>query len=165
MVYRWKEGSRFKADAQAVGEELLRISEMERDAKTVILFARKNKKSELYKCFEWDDEKAGEQYRLTQARTIMRMIVHEIETTGRGKTETIIVRTFESVKKSEDDKSMVYVQTVKALNDVEYREQIMNGLEETIIAAQITAQNYAHIVPSFKLTSKKLQEARETIRV
>ena len=37
--------------------------------------AARNKKSELYKCFEWDNAAAAEKWRLKQARQIIQMLV------------------------------------------------------------------------------------------
>jgi len=166
MVYNWKEGTRLRADAQKVGEELEEIKE--RDAKTVLDVARRNKRSELHKCFEWDDMKAGEQYRLDQARRIMRIIVTDVECLIHGKPQSVMIRAFESVRKIEDDgepsRSMVYVKTLTALKDENYREQIIGDLEATIREAETTAEKYSFLVPQFRKTSEKLKEARETVR-
>ena len=71
----WKTRLFGDADAQKVYEE---IGEQNITPEEILEKA-KNKKSELHKCFEWDDTKAAYQYRLQQARTIMcnLVIVHE----------------------------------------------------------------------------------------
>jgi formate-dependent nitrite reductase cytochrome c552 subunit len=168
MVYEWKENTRIPADAQKVGEELESI--LRRDAEAVVELARKNKKSELHKCFEWDDTEAGKRYRLEQARHIMRMIVTEVDCHMKGKTETVTIRAFESVRLTDDstgerEKTMVYVHTAEALADDDFREQIIGGLEDVIGSAERTAEKYSHIIPQFKNTKRKLEAARESVRV
>lgn len=59
-----------KADAQKCGEEM-------GDSPTPesVLEKAKDPTSELHKCFEWDDTKAAEKYRLTQARQMIQFII------------------------------------------------------------------------------------------
>lgn len=77
--YSWKSAG-FNADVQKVGEELEVLEKMtEISNKSVLEFAKKNKKSELNKCFEWDDKIAGEKYRLYQASTLISSISFVIE--------------------------------------------------------------------------------------
>lgn len=165
MVYEWKEGTRIGADAQKVGEELELIEH--RDAKAVVEFAKKRKSSELHKCFEWNDSKAADEYRLEQARHLMRLIFTEAECQIKGRQEVVKYRAFESVRidDDEDDRSMmVYLPTVEALSEEEYRSQIIGGLEETIEQAERTAEKYEHIVPQLKRVRVKLESARQTLR-
>lgn len=77
--YSWKSAG-FNADVQKVGEELEVLEKMtEISNKSVLEFAKKNKKSELNKCFEWDDKIAGEKYRLYQASNLISSISFIIE--------------------------------------------------------------------------------------
>lgn len=68
----WKIKGIFKADADKVYAE---IGNLESITPQNVLDKAKNKKSELHKCFEWDDNKAAEKYRLTQARQIIQLLV------------------------------------------------------------------------------------------
>ena len=61
------------ADASIVAEEISEISESP-TPKEVVEYA-KNENTELHKCFEWDDKKAAEHYRVVQARQVLRSIV------------------------------------------------------------------------------------------
>lgn len=78
--YSWKSSS-YNVDVQKVGEELELIenSQVEVTNRNVLEFAKTNKNSELYKCFEWDDKIAGEKYRLNQASNIISSISFIIE--------------------------------------------------------------------------------------
>jgi len=164
MVYEWKQG-RFGADPQQVGEELEGIEY--KDAASVVKVARKSK-GELHKCFEWDDSIAGEEYRKEQARLVMRMLVTTANYETDTGAETVTIRAFESVRYAgidgEPEKSMTYIPTREALSDPEMREQVIGRLESTIGEAQTTAEHYAYLVPSFRVTASKLKEARQTIR-
>jgi len=68
---KWRSGCIFKADAQKVYEE---IGDNSITPEEVIEIA-KNKKSELHKCFEWDDKIAGQKFRLQQARQVLNNLV------------------------------------------------------------------------------------------
>lgn len=78
--YSWKSSS-YNVDVQKVGEELELIenSQIEVTNRNVLEFAKNNKNSELYKCFEWNDKIAGEKYRLNQASNIISSISFIIE--------------------------------------------------------------------------------------
>ena len=69
--YSWKSVG-FNADAQKVGNELETIKVLTN--KNVLDYAKNNTKSELHKCFEWDDTIASEKYRLIQATRVISAI-------------------------------------------------------------------------------------------
>lgn len=64
---KWK-APLFKADAGKVYDELVRIGEYRPE--DVVNYAKKNKKSELHKCFDWNDSTAAEKWRIHTARII-----------------------------------------------------------------------------------------------
>ena len=77
--YSWKNYV-FSQDSQKVGEELEELEKvLEITNKNVLEYARKNKDSELHKCFEWNDTIAGEKYRLIQATNVISSISFVIE--------------------------------------------------------------------------------------
>lgn len=71
MVVQWKINGIFKADAEKVYREI----GSENVTPEEVVEKAKNKKSELHKCFEWDDKVAADQYRLEQAKKIIRFLV------------------------------------------------------------------------------------------
>ena len=75
IIAEWKIEGLFRADAQKVYEE---IGDRKITPEQVLEIA-KNKKTELHKCFEWDDSKAANKYRLIQAQTIIRTLVVRTE--------------------------------------------------------------------------------------
>lgn len=67
---------KYKADPQKVYEE---IGDQNTTPEEVLEKA-KDPASELHKCFEWDDTKAAEKYRLYQARQVMCNLVFVTDT-------------------------------------------------------------------------------------
>jgi len=63
----------YRGDADKVAKEINSIG-TEFSAQQIVDFAQKRKRSELYKCFEWDDGIAANRYRCEQARSIVRSL-------------------------------------------------------------------------------------------
>ena len=76
MIYQWKSGSRIKADAQASGElmEKLSASEEGLTAQT-LLDANRAENAPLHSEYEWNDTTAAEKYRLHQSGHFLRCIL------------------------------------------------------------------------------------------
>lgn len=68
----WSVEGLHKGDAQKCYDECQTLAEV--TPENVLNMAR-SKKTELHKCFEWDDSIASEKYRLIQAREIIRHFV------------------------------------------------------------------------------------------
>lgn len=68
-----------KADPQKIGEALAKIAGANQGllAPEVVVKAAENPRNALHQHFEWDDAKAANAYRLSQARTIIRLIATE----------------------------------------------------------------------------------------
>ena len=73
----WRTPGLFKADAQKVCDELMEIGE--EFTPEEIVAAAADEAKELHKCFEWDDTKAANYYRLHQARVLTSQIVFKRE--------------------------------------------------------------------------------------
>lgn len=66
------------ADAQAVYQEIIEIGESATPKQ--ILDKARSKKTELHKCFTWDDKIASEKWRLQEARSVVtHLIIKEID--------------------------------------------------------------------------------------
>lgn len=68
---KWKVEGIFKADANECYRE---ISSLEQITPKAILDFAKDEKSELHKCFDWDNDSAAEKYRMIQAGNVIRML-------------------------------------------------------------------------------------------
>lgn len=89
----WKTKGLFKADAQKCYEEL---GDNGLTPEQIVEKAR-DENSELHKCFEWDDTKAAEKYRLTQARSLMCNLVFVTED-QKAETRVFYNLTFEKTE-------------------------------------------------------------------
>ena len=73
-IATWKTPLFSKADAQKVADEISALGD-EVKPSDIVEMAR-NPETESHKCFEWDDKKAAENYRLAQARNIVCNLVY-----------------------------------------------------------------------------------------
>ena len=78
IVATWRTPGIFKADAQKVCNELREIGE--EFTPEEIVEAAEDETKELHKCFEWDDQKAANSYRIQQARILTSQIIFKVET-------------------------------------------------------------------------------------
>nr|DAP45613.1 MAG TPA: hypothetical protein [Bacteriophage sp.] len=116
----WKSGCRISADAQKVADEILAIGKSATTAQ--ILDKARDEKTELHKCFDWDDAEAAEKWRLQQARHIVCNLVIK-EKTDAPKPE---VRVF-----FKTDNESGYKPTVLIMQDKdEYQKLLARALAE-----------------------------------
>lgn len=146
--YKWKseyEGLYRGKDAQKVGEEIKSLSGKDGDKpvkpQEIVEYARNNKASELYKCFEWNDSLAAERYRLVQARNVVNSIIYVVETVEEGK-EPQKVKVFmqteygsgyqptEVIVKNEDKYQKLLQQAYKDLKVFKERYYMLTELKE-----------------------------------
>ena len=74
MVYKWKYP--MAVSAEAAGKELEKMEQKHGHiSPEIVLDESRSKKAVLHGLFEWDDKKAAEKYRLTQAGGIIRNLV------------------------------------------------------------------------------------------
>jgi hypothetical protein len=96
--------------------------------------------SELHNRFEWDDEVAGEKYRLVQARELIRSVTIEYappSADGAAKR----VRAFSTVRK-QDPERVGYQPTEELLEDDFSRKLLLKQCERDIAELQ---QRYGHL--------------------
>lgn len=116
----WKSGCRISADAQKVADEILAIGKSA--TTTQILDKARDEKTELHKCFDWDDAEAAEKWRMQQARHIVCNLVIK-EKTDAPKPE---VRVF-----FKTDNESGYKPTVLIMQDKdEYQKLLVRALAE-----------------------------------
>lgn len=74
MIYKWRNNN-YRVDAQMVGEELCKIQEeFTAINPSQIVETAKDEKNILHDLFEWDNTKAGHNWRVWQARYMLRSI-------------------------------------------------------------------------------------------
>lgn len=76
-VYQWRPRTKFDIDAQVAGEELAKIKGHNSGDLTpdMVLKAAEDKASPLHGVFEWDNDKAAHQHRLSTAGLLIRSVV------------------------------------------------------------------------------------------
>ena len=118
MNYKWSSASYKGVSADKVGRELEGIErESELTNVSVLEYAKNNKNSELNKCFDWNDETAGEKWRLQQASNILSSI--SIVVNEQEPKET--VKAFINIKTTEEKR--VFKNVVSVIeNDEEYTQ-------------------------------------------
>lgn len=117
---KWADGWRTSANAEKVAGEIMSIGD-DVTPKQVVNYA-KDPCAELHKCFEWDDLKAADAYRIFQARNIMNHLVIEVpdkkdEQESSGKEIKYQIRFFQKTSDNEGYKPA----TVFLQNPDEYK--------------------------------------------
>ena len=139
IVAKWREGFGLYSgvDAQKVAEELQQLDEG--FTPVDIVNAARDSSTELHKCFEWDDSKAAELYRIKQAVNIVGHLVIEQPTKTKEHPE---IRVY-----YKPEKSSGYVETRKIVRDEDtYSNLLAQAMRELRI---------------FKAKYKCLEELRE----
>ena len=165
MIYEWKKGSQIKGDPQAVGEELDRLKDHYKGKlkPQIILAAAKRKKSPLHDCFEWDDTAAAKQYRLDQARFVLRCIVYIVAVKGNEKP----VRCFVSIKDDEADnnRDRVYVDTLDALENEATAGEVIGEIKSELSEITSKLKTYNKIIVGTKQATKHIDRAQNALSV
>lgn len=118
MVYQWKEGAHFSLDPELVGRRLERLQRKHGITAAVVVRDAEKPTSPLHDAFEWDDTVAAHQYRLEQARAMIRMLV--VADTG---TDTAPYRAYVVVREMKSGPT--YMDTQVAFSDEEMRRQVL----------------------------------------
>ena len=150
MVYQWKDKAVIKkGNVQRIGEELETFEESQRTPENIVDFAKRNRRSELHRCFEWNDTKAAAKWRLDQARNLIHSIEVVIERVEgpHSVPVSVNIRAFESVKSDTGTRSYVSHATTSRVESM--KDQIKSRLISEIDQALETARRYCAYDPSF----------------
>lgn len=120
--YAWKPGSRVRLDAAKAGREMEDVRRQNGGALTPenLLERARSANSAVHGHFEWDDEKAAHQHRVSQAGDLIRAITIDISTSNIEPAKTI--RAFVSVERHGERS---YTSTVHAMTDADLRRQVV----------------------------------------
>jgi hypothetical protein len=133
---------------------------------STVLQAAKPKNSALHSWFEWDDQKAGHQYRLWQGRQLIRRVVVDVS----GNAEKLIH--VPRIKNEEKEREGEYKPTSFVIRSQSEFERALDAARTDLSAAQarvdelekaadqITDEGLAKIL----LASKALSTANEALR-
>jgi hypothetical protein len=155
MVYQWKSGARVKADPQPVGERLERLRERHGGflvAEQIVSDAR-SERSPLHPCFEWNDKRAAEAYRVEQAEYLMRSIVVTVAAEESG--EPVTVRAFVSVK-PDVRPAGAYTSIQHAMESPHLREQVLMQARRELAQWRQRYREYAELADVFRAADQLL---------
>ena len=102
--------------AMVAGAELDRIARARPITADAVIEEARKRGSPLHGFFEWDDSRAAQEYRLDQARHLVRSITVTVE----GNGEPIAVRAFVHVGSRQE-----YMPSVRAMRQSEIREEVV----------------------------------------
>lgn len=152
MVYKWRAPTTLPIPVQVAGEEIERI----RSAKNGnliaadVVAAAKRKGSVLHPVFEWDDRKAGHQWRLEQASTLVRNIVVVKQ---RPNGETTLLRAFVSVR---DKGNPGYTSIDVAMSDPNSRAALVAQAWKELGDWRLRYEHLAELAAVFDLIDKEM---------
>jgi len=110
--------------AQIYGERLEHIKKSKGKLKPqYVVEDAKNPKSILHDYFEWNNSKAGEKYRIHQARQLISCIVEVVVVEGKRTN----MKSFFNIGK-DDDQERVYITLKEAVTKPNYKKQVLNQL-------------------------------------
>ncbi len=130
MIYEWKPKSHVAIDAQKAGERVEKLREKANGLLTpaMVVDDARSAKSPLHEAFEWDDDRAAEEYRLSQARHLVACLVVTIDVEGATHAPT---RAFVHVKQDEDKG---YTSIGHAMSDEDLRAQVLAKAWKELLA-------------------------------
>jgi len=119
MTYKWSVPV-YPVDARTAGTELEKIAESRGSLKpSYVVEESRGAGAALHRCFEWNDERAADKYRIRQAQDLIRNLV----AVKIGKVEAPQpVRAFISIRQDNE-----YVPVMQALNTPVLRERMLDS--------------------------------------
>ncbi len=132
MVY-WKEAFMHQiVDAEKVFKELEKISEK---TPMNIVEKAKNDKSEMHKCFTWDEGKAAEAWRLQEARQMVNHLVVKCDViTQKNEHVSVVINVFSSIP---TDEGRRFVKTSDGMNNEILKQMIVSEVQSLLSQAKI----------------------------
>jgi len=112
----------------------------------VVKFAE-NPETLLHSKFEWDDNKASYNYRIWQARQIIRLELTVVET--KGKKESITTRLFVSLSEDRTN-AKGYRLIEKVMNNTSLREQLLKDALDELIRIKVKYKSLNELSKVFK---------------
>lgn len=147
MVYEWRTPMFGDLSAQIVGEYLERLRSKEKLTPRAVVSAARAKSSPIHNAFEWNDSKAAEKYRLTQARTLIGSVEVVVETSAAKPQQ---VRAFVHVTCRTEDDGAEYVPVQSAMADPAMRKQVLNSALSELVSWKVRYQGLKELARIFE---------------
>lgn len=130
---------------QGVINEILKIKKEEGLTAEQIITAAKHKKSQLHNLFDWDDNKAGDKWRLHQAR----ILINEVKIIVGVKEYYAFENVSVEVKNKEHSKRE-YMTRSEIISNVALRQQVVKKAYEHLLYWKGQYQQYSEFEPIFE---------------
>lgn len=157
MVYRWRDGARWRARAQDVGEriEALRADRGGEIAPADVVEDARAVESPLHPCFEWNDAKAADAYRTAQARELIAdvMVVYAEEVDGAPKEP---VRAFANVPGASG--APTYTGTLDAMRNAQMRAAVIAQAKKELDGWRKRYRHYQELANAVQQVELALQQ-------
>jgi hypothetical protein len=160
VEYAWRDGARLqrgtRVTAQVVGERLehLRAAASGELTPDRVVADARDPSSPLHPLFEWNESEAAHQYRLVQARALIRAVVVRYRASADGQTRSVVA--FVNVKQGD---RQYYAATVLALSDPDRRAIVLRQAWEDF---QALRKRYAGLT-EFAQVFATLDEIEQTL--
>jgi hypothetical protein len=152
MIYSWKSGFHATISAATFGQhyEQLQRQHAEIDAELLVQSAT-SPTSPIHHAFEWDNQIAGHQYRLTQARHMLAAVMAIDEAIpDRGPTKFLV----SVVSKAEEPSMKVYVPLVTAMANPVRRQEVLQQALRELRAFQVKYRELTELAGVFEALAK-----------
>ena len=158
MKIVWKSGSQFKVDVEVAYREVERIRAKNGGNATAeaVVEAAKSKRNPLHEEFEWDDEAAANEFRLTQARSLLRSIHVIRDEVASDRPQRI----YEVVTiRGDDEKKVrkVYQSVEEIMADPDSRAELLARALSELVAWQRRYRNLQEWAVVFRAAGKLLE--------
>ncbi|MBO6178502.1 MAG: hypothetical protein J6M62_11250 [Selenomonadaceae bacterium] len=161
MVYKWKYN--ISVEAETAGKELERMENKHgKVTPQIILDESRADNAPLHRLFEWDDTKAAEKYRLTQAQNIIHNLTITVDNPKTERQTT--VRAYVKLQ----DEVYNYISVTKAVTEQDTYQAILNEALEEIKRFQRKYSGlveFADICKQVKIVLDKIDKENELERV
>ena len=149
MVYKWKTYN-YAVPAEVVGKHFEKIEKKQGTltAQNVLESARPEK-SPIHNLFEWDDQKAAEQYRLKQATMLICNLSVEVETDNKP----IVCRAYMDVT---DKKIGSFMNVQSAFENKDTRDIVLNRALDELKAFKQKYKNLNELAKVFEVINDVL---------
>ena len=149
-----------KRISKEVIDEILEVKQKEGLTAESIVEKAKSKKSNLHNLFEWDDTKAGEFWRMQQARVLINEVKIIIEDKEYYAFENV---TIEIKGKNETDSKKEYLTVEEIMNSKTLRAQMIKNAYARLMYWTEQHHQYSEFQPIFdaiKLVGQRLEKKK-----
>jgi DNA-directed RNA polymerase subunit RPC12/RpoP len=166
------DGSHFtKRDAQIIGPILVELSEKSGVTARDVLDVGRSEQSPIHKYFEWNNDKAADEYRLEQARRMMRSIrITYTETNIKGEEESYSGRVIQAMQVTPyEDKARQYHSFKTLHGDTLFAAKLLGSAVDDLKSWKRKYEPYVEMWDKFEQAligvSNQIDEFEEDITV